>query len=194
MPADTKLSSAEALWTGRICSGLMIAFLTFDAATHLAKIQPVTQAFTRLGLPLNLAVPLGIIELACVAVYAYPRTSVLGAILLTGYLAGAVAMQLRAGSSLFGETLFPVCVGILVWGGLYVRRPRLRRLLPIRKSPASLRAPSRKMLLGRPYSEYRTRASDSVRRRCETAEIIFVEGYRQAGYAEHLVSESAILR
>lgn len=127
-------ASNKALWTGRLLSGLASAFMLLDCALHLAKPAPVVQAFHELGFPISLSVTLGILELLCALVYLYPRTSVLGAILLTGYLGGAVAMQLRVGHPLFGETLFPVYVGILFWGGLYLRDPRLRRLIPIAES------------------------------------------------------------
>jgi hypothetical protein len=112
----------------------MVAFLLMDATIHLMKIQAVVEAFARLGWPIGLAVPLGIVELVCIAAYIFPRTSILGAILLTGYLGGAVVTHLRVGSSLFGEMLFPVYIGILVWGGLYLREPRLRAFLPIAKT------------------------------------------------------------
>src|SRR5579862_2639403 len=104
------------LWAGRIISGVMSAFLLFDSAMHLTKIAPVVEAFERIGFPMRLALGLGIVELVCVVIYLCPPTSVLGAILLTGYLGGAVAIHLRVGSPLFGETLFPVYVGVLLWG------------------------------------------------------------------------------
>lgn len=85
------------LWAGRIISGLVIAFMLFDGVIHLMKIAPVVQAFQELGWPISLSVVLGIIELLCVVIYLYPRTSMLGAILLTGYLGGAVVTQLRVG-------------------------------------------------------------------------------------------------
>ncbi len=124
------------IWTGRGISGLMIAFLLFDSMIHMAKIAVVVEAFARLGWPIDLAIPLGIVELVCIALYLYPRTSILGAILLTGYLGGAVVTHLRVGSSLFGETLFPVYVGVLLWGGLYLREPRLRALMPFWRASA----------------------------------------------------------
>ena len=123
--------SKKMIWTGRILSGAMAAFLMMDGVMHMTNIAPVVQAFDHLGFPLRLAAPLGIVELVCVAIYIYPRTSVLGAILLTGYLGGAVAVHLRVGNPLFGETLFPVYIGILLWGGLYLREPRVRVLIPI---------------------------------------------------------------
>src|SRR5580692_4667842 len=94
--------SKKSLWAGRIASGLVVAFLLFDAVIHLMKPAPVVEAFAKLGFPLRLAVPLGIIELVCILLYMVPRTSILGAILLTGYLGGAIAIQLPTGNSLFG--------------------------------------------------------------------------------------------
>jgi hypothetical protein len=121
------------LWTGRLVRGLMALFLTLDAVTHLATIQPVVAAFSRLHLPIAYAIPLGVLELACLVLYLVPRTAALGAVLLTGYLGGAVAINLRAGSPFFEETLFPVYVGVLVWGGLLLRDPALRALLRTRR-------------------------------------------------------------
>jgi hypothetical protein len=124
--------SKKALWAGRIASGLVTAFMIFDAVMHLMKPAPVVEGFARLGFPIRLAVTLGIIDLICVVLYVIPRTSILGAILLTGYLGGAVAIQLPTGNSLFGEVLFPVYVGVIVWGGIYMRDERLRALIPWR--------------------------------------------------------------
>jgi len=112
----------------------MTAFLLMDAVMHIAQPAAVVEAFARLGFPLRFAVALGLVELACVLVYVYPRTSVLGGILLTGYLGGAVATHLRVGSPLFGEMLFPVYVGVLLWAGIYLREPRLTALLPWTRS------------------------------------------------------------
>jgi hypothetical protein len=122
--------SKKSIWGGRILSGLVTAFLLFDATIHLLKPAPVVEAFAKLHLPLSLAVDLGIIELLCLALYVIPRTSILGAILLTGYLGGAVAIQVTTANSLFGEILFPVYVGVIVWGGLYLRDDRLCKLIP----------------------------------------------------------------
>jgi|SRR5258708_2831395 len=124
--------SKKSLWTGRIMSGLVAAFMVFDAVIHLMKPAPVVEAFAKLGFPIRLAVPLGIIELVCVVLYVIPRMSILGAILLTGYLGGAIAIQMPTGNSLFGQVLFPVYVGVMVWGGLYLRDDRLRTLIPLR--------------------------------------------------------------
>jgi len=124
--------SKKSLWVGRILSGLVTAFLLFDAMIHLLRPAPVVEAFAKLHLPLSLAVELGIVELVCLALYVIPQMSILGAILLTGYLGGAVAIQMTTSNSLFGEVLFPVYVGVLVWGGLYLRDERLRTVIPWR--------------------------------------------------------------
>jgi hypothetical protein len=124
--------SKKSLWAGRITTGIIVAFLLFDAVIHLMKPAPVVEAFAKLGFPLRLAVPLGIIELVCILLYVVPRTSILGAILLTGYLGGAIAIQLPTGNSLFGEVLFPVYIGVILWGGIYLRDDRLRTLIPLR--------------------------------------------------------------
>ncbi|TMI90261.1 MAG: DoxX family protein [Bacillati bacterium ANGP1] len=129
--AQTVPVSKTMLWAGRILGTLAVLFLLFDAALHLMKPAPVAVAFAQLGYPLDLAVGIGIIELVCVVLYVIPRTSLLGAILLTGYLGGAVASQLRVGHAFF-ETVFPVIVGVLVWGGLFFRDGRLRAIFPLR--------------------------------------------------------------
>jgi hypothetical protein len=118
--------------TGRIITVLVVSFLVFDAVMKLIKEAHVVQAFAELGYPLYLAVVIGTILLACVVVYVIPQTSALGAVLLTGYLGGAVDCQLRAGKPLF-DTLFPFLFGMLVWAGLYLRDERLQTLVPVRK-------------------------------------------------------------
>ena len=129
MHTENQTSPKKMLWAGRILSGVSAAFLLFDSIIHMTNIAPVVQAFTELGFPMRLALVLGITELVCLVVHLNPRTSVLGAILLTGYLGGAVAVQLRVGNPLFAQALFPVYMGILVWAGLYLRDPRLGALL-----------------------------------------------------------------
>ena len=120
------------LWTGRIISTLVVLFLLFDAAGHFMKPAAVVEAFGRLGYPLSTSVGLGIIQLVCLALYLIPRTSILGAILLTGYLGGAVATHVRIGDRMF-DTIFPIIFGVLVWGGLYWRDRHLRALIPLRR-------------------------------------------------------------
>jgi hypothetical protein len=123
-------ASKKTLWAGRIVSVLAVLFLLFDAAGHLIVPAPVVEAFNRLGYPLPLSPTLGIIALVCAAIYAIPRTSILGAILLTGYFGGAVATHLRVRDPLF-DTLFPIILAVLVWAGLFLRDSRLRALIPL---------------------------------------------------------------
>jgi hypothetical protein len=124
--------SRKSLWAGQIITGLVAAFLLFDAVIHLMKPAPVVEGFAKLGFPIRFAIPLGIIELVCVLLYVTPRTSILGAILLTGYLGGAIAIQLPTGNPFFGEVLFPVYIGAFLWGGIYLRDEKLRALVPLR--------------------------------------------------------------
>jgi hypothetical protein len=115
------------LWTGRVISILVILFLTFDAVIKLMRIAPVLQAFAKLGFSDSFAVPIGVLLLVCTAIYAIPRTSILGAILLTGYLGGATCTHLRAGEPFY----FPIVFGVLVWAGLFFRDDRVRKLIPL---------------------------------------------------------------
>jgi hypothetical protein len=115
-------------WAGRIMSAIVVLFLVFDATIKLMVIDPVVKGMAELGYPVSLAPVIGIILLICTAVYVIPRTAPLGAMLLTGYLGGAVASQLRIGKPLLGFTLFPIYVAVLAWGGLYLRDSRVRGL------------------------------------------------------------------
>jgi hypothetical protein len=130
--SQTMPVSSGALWTGRVLSGLIILFMIFDGVIKLPPLDVVTQTMVPLGWPadVNVARTLGIIGLISTALYALPRTSVLGAILLTGYLGGAIATNMRVGSPLFSHTLFSVYLGIILWGGLYLRDPSVRALIP----------------------------------------------------------------
>src|SRR6267378_3626093 len=123
--------SKKALWVGRIISALPALFLLFDGAMKLVKPAPVVEATVRLGYSETVILPLGIVLIACTLLYLIPRTAILGAILLTGYLGGAVATHVRVGEGLF-PVLFPVIMGILIWGGLWFRDDRLRALIPFR--------------------------------------------------------------
>lgn len=121
--------SVSTLWAGRILSGIAVAFLLFDAAGKLMKVAPVVEGTTRLGFAESSIASIGALLLAGVVLYLIPRTSVLGAIYLAGYLGGAVATHFRLGSPLATHVLFPVYVAALLWGGLVLRTPRLLALL-----------------------------------------------------------------
>ncbi len=116
------------LWVGRILSWLPALFLLVDGVMKLFKPVVVVEATTKLGYAENVIVPLGIVLTLCL--YLIPRTAVLGAILLTGYLGGAVATHVRVGEGLFPIS-FPIIFGVLLWGGLYLRDNRLRTLIPL---------------------------------------------------------------
>jgi hypothetical protein len=128
---QTDAVSTKMLWAGRIMSGVPGVFLLFDGAMKLVKPAFVVEATVRLGYPESVILGLGIVLLACTIVYLIPRTSVLGAILLTGYLGGATATHVRAGDPAF-PIVFPIIFGVLIWGGLLLRDARLRALLPLR--------------------------------------------------------------
>ena len=117
------------LWAGRILSGLPALFLLIDGIMKLIKPDFVVQATVQLGYPEGVIVGLGVVLTSCTAVYLISRTAVLGAILLTGYLGGAVATHVRVGSDWF-SILFPIMLGVLLWGGLWLRDYRLRCLVP----------------------------------------------------------------
>jgi hypothetical protein len=120
--------SKKTLWAGRILSALPALFLLVDAIMKLVKPAPVVKATVALGYPESVILPLGIVLLICTVLYLIPRTAVLGAILLTGYLGGGVATQVRIGSGAF-PLVFPLILGTLLWGGLYLRDERLRSLV-----------------------------------------------------------------
>jgi len=124
------------LWTGRVLTVLVILFLLFDVAGKFMLPPQVTEASVRIGVPVHLNPLFGAILPACTIVYAIPRTALLGAVLLTGYLGGAVAIQLRAGTPLF-ETLFPVIFGVFVWAAILLRDPHLRQHFPVRRVGAA---------------------------------------------------------
>ncbi len=132
---DTRTAVASGkgrLWAGRIMSGLAILFLAFDAVGKLLRLAPVIEGSTQLGYPASVVFGLGVVLLVCVVTYAIRRTSILGAILLTGYLGGAIATHVRVGNPLFSHALFPIYVALLIWGGLYLRDARLRAIIPLR--------------------------------------------------------------
>jgi hypothetical protein len=129
-PTASAAISKTALWTGRIISWLAIAFMLLDGAMKLVKPAPVVEATVKLGFPESTITGIGITLLINTVLYMIPRTSILGAVLVTGYLGGAVATQVRVGADLFSLT-FPVIFGALVWLGLWLRDERLRNLLPL---------------------------------------------------------------
>ena len=130
----TEVSKSN-LWIGRIVSGLPALFLLVDGVMKLFKPAGVVEATVNLGYPESTIIPIGVVLIICTILYLIPATSVLGAILLTGYLGGAVATHVRAGESLF-SIVFAVIFGIFIWLGLYLRDARLRALVPLRASVA----------------------------------------------------------
>ena len=131
---DTEVSKPARI-TGRVMSGVVILFLLFDGAIKLVPLPVVTETMDKMGWGASdtLARSLGIITIVCTLLYSVPPTSILGAILLTGYLGGAIASHVRIGSPLFTHTLFGLYLGLMVWGGLYLRDGNLRALLPFRR-------------------------------------------------------------
>jgi hypothetical protein len=123
--------SRKMIWAGRVMSTVVVLFLLLDAVMKLLKPNMVVEATRQLGYPENTIVGIGIVLLTCVVLFTIPRTSILGAILLTGYLGGAVATHVRLSNSIFSHILFPVYLGLLIWGGLYFRDRRLRALIPL---------------------------------------------------------------
>ncbi|MBI5094955.1 MAG: DoxX family protein [Candidatus Hydrogenedentes bacterium] len=117
------------LWAGYVMSAVPVLLLVFSASMKFAKPAAVVEGFAHLGYPGSLAFTLGILEIGCTIVYLIPRTSVLGAILLTGYLGGAIATHVRIGES----PIMVVVFGVLIWGGLFLRDERIRALIPLRK-------------------------------------------------------------
>lgn len=128
LPSLSTAVAPRSRWAGRALTGLTTAFLLFDAGIKLARHPAVAESSRALGLPVDLAPSLGVLTLACLALYLVPRTAVLGAVLLTGYLGGAVLTHLRVGDPLLSHTLFPIYIGAMLWAGLYLRDDRVRRL------------------------------------------------------------------
>jgi hypothetical protein len=128
--AGRRAGSSRTIWAGRIIGGLATAFLIFDAVGKLLRVQPVIDGTQLLGYPTDVIFGLGVTLLTCVLLYIVPRTSVLGAVLLTGYLGGAIATHVRVGNPLFTHVLFPTYVAAMLWGSLFLRDRRLHILLP----------------------------------------------------------------
>ena len=136
--------SRAAQIAGRFLSSLAVVFLLFDAIGKLAQPVQVIEGTTQLGWPASVLTTLGVIQLVCLIAYVVPRTAVLGAILWSGYLGGAVATHLRIGNPLFSHTLFPIYVAALLWLGLYLRDTRVRALFPLpRRAPRVQPSPVR---------------------------------------------------
>ncbi len=117
------------IWTGRVLSAFAAAFLLVDGGMKLMRAPVSVEATVGLGYPASDVFAIGALLIVCTVLYAIPRTAVLGAVLLTGFLGGAVATQVRAGNPLFSHALFPVYVGAMAWGGLYLRDSRLRAII-----------------------------------------------------------------
>jgi len=130
MPISSPVTKT-ALWTGRVMSALPVLLVLFGSVMKLMKTAAVVEGFVRAGVPERLIIPVGIIELVCVIVYVVPRTAVLGAILMTGLLGGATITNLRIGDPTYP---LPIILGMLAWGGLFMRDVRLRDLIPLRKA------------------------------------------------------------
>ena len=138
MPSDTKAApvSKGMLWTGRVMSALPSLLIAFAGVMKIAKVPGVVEGSAKSGYAASLVLPIGIIELSCLIVYLIPRTSVLGAILVSAFLGGATATCVRVGDPSWP---MPVLTGVLIWGGLYFRDPRVRALIPLRSSLGSER-------------------------------------------------------
>jgi hypothetical protein len=121
--------SAPRRWSGRILSGLVVAFMLFDGVTKIMRVPPVVEATVKLGYPASAVAPIGVLAVLGAVLYAIPRTAIVGAVVLTGFLGGAIATQLRVEAPLLTHTLFPVYFAIMIWGGLALRDPRAMGLL-----------------------------------------------------------------
>lgn len=131
--ASTTPVSKGQLWTGRIMSALPALFLLFGSIMGMVNPKMSAEGMAQMGYPKSVGLPLGITLLTCTILYLIPRTAVFGALLLTGYLGGAVATHVRVEDPFFSKTLFPVYFAVLLWGGLWLRDTRLRALLPFRR-------------------------------------------------------------
>ena len=130
--AENSTTAKPMLWVGRVISALAILFLIFDCVVKVMQMPQAVEPTVKFGYAASLVPVLGILELACLVLYVIPQTSVLGAILMTGYLGGAVATQVRVGAEPF-SLIFPFIIGALIWGGLFLRDSQLRALVPLRR-------------------------------------------------------------
>jgi DoxX-like family len=182
--------SNQMLWAGRILGALPVLFLLFDGIAKLFRPAPVVEATVQLGYPASVILPLGIVLTLCAIIYAIPRTAVLGAILLTGYLGGAVNTHVRVSGGWF-PILFPVILGVLLWGGLYLTEQRLHALLPLTTTPP---VTSPKMLwAGRMLSALPALLLlfSAAMKLMKPAPI--VQGFTQMGYQENVILPLGIL-
>ena len=127
--SNASVTSSRALWAGRIITAFVVLFLVFDMGVKLVGAKVAIDGTTQLGWPAHLVFTLGVIQLICLVLYLVPRTAPIGAVLWTGYLGGAIATHLRLENPLFSHVLFPTYVAAMIWGGLYLRDPRVRALL-----------------------------------------------------------------
>lgn len=133
LPSSENVAASKTIWAGRVLSALAVLFLLFDSVIKVMKLPAAVEGTVKLGFPEGVIAGIGVVQLLCLALYVVPRTAVAGAVLLTGYLGGAIATHVRIGSPLLSHTLFPIYVAALIWGGLYLREARLRALLPFRR-------------------------------------------------------------
>lgn len=126
--------SRPMVWAGRTLTALATLFMAFDITIKLIDLPIVRETMVQLGYPPELGPTIGAIELVCLLLYLYPRTAVLGAVLFTGVMGGAIATHMRIGDPLLSHTLFGVYLGAALWGGLWLRDPRLRALFPFRRA------------------------------------------------------------
>jgi hypothetical protein len=125
---DSITPSKAKLWTGRVLGGLVVLFMTFDGVSKIVKAAPSVEGTIRMGYPATSVVGIGVLALACTLLYAIPRTAVLGAVLLTAYLGGAMASHVRLGVEAF-PVVFVLAFASLVWGSLWLRDARVHGLL-----------------------------------------------------------------
>jgi hypothetical protein len=136
MTASTPDSTRTQRRIAYVLTTIAVLFLTLDTAMKLLRLAPAVEGTVALGYPDHTVFLIGAIQLVCLALYLVPQTAVLGAVVMTGYLGGAVATHVRVGNPLLSHTLFPIYVAAMLWGGLYLREPRLRALLPLLRARA----------------------------------------------------------
>ncbi len=128
LPSAASVGRSRAVIAGRVVTGIALAFMTLDVTMKLARVSQAIDSTVQLGFSPDVVLPLGLIQLACLILYVVPRTAPLGAMLLTAYLGGAVAIHVQRGNPVFTHMLFPVYIAVLLWGGLYLRDARVRAL------------------------------------------------------------------